>query len=98
MELLAAYERIDNPARGRAGGGGGEPGAVFLASGRRLRGKGAQTIPAGERLVLHTPGGGGHGPAGDRAREAVAADLEDGLVSEASARRDYGWRGAPVSP
>ena len=94
MELLAAYERIDHPARGRAGGGGGEAGAVFLASGTRLRGKGTQTIPAGETLVLHTPGGGGHGPAGSRAPEAVAADVEDGIVSEAAARRDYGWKGA----
>ncbi len=94
MELLAAFERIDNPARGRAGGGGGEPGAVFLASGTRLKGKGTQTIPAGERLVVHTPGGGGHGSAGSRARGAVAADVEDGIVSEAAARRDYGWTGA----
>ena len=94
MELLAAYERIDHPARGRAGGGGGEAGVVFLASGSRLRGKGTQTIPAGETLVLHTPGGGGHGPAGSRAPEAVAADVEDGIVSEAAARRDYGWKGA----
>ena len=94
MELLAAFERIENPARGRAGGGGGEPGAVFLASGTRLKGKGTQTIPAGERLVIHTPGGGGHGPSGGRPREAVAADMEDGLVSEAAARSDYSWTGA----
>ena len=94
MELLAAFERIENPARGRAGGGGGEPGAVFLASGTRLKGKGTQTIPAGERLVIHTPGGGGHGPSGGRARDAVAADMEDGLVSESAARRDYGLAGA----
>ena len=94
MELLAAYERIDHPARGRAGGGGGEAGAVFLASGTRLKGKGTQTIPAGETLVLHTPGGGGHGPSGNRPPEAVAADIEDGIVTEAAARRDYGWKGA----
>ena len=94
MELLAAYERIDHPARGRAGGGGGEAGAVFLASGTRLKGKGTQTIPGGETLVLHTPGGGGHGPSANRPPEAVAADIEDGIVSEAAARRDYGWKGA----
>ncbi|MDP6709332.1 MAG: hydantoinase B/oxoprolinase family protein, partial [Alphaproteobacteria bacterium] len=46
MELLAAYDRIENPARGRGGGGAGEAGAVFLASGQRLKGKGAQMIPA----------------------------------------------------
>jgi len=63
FELLAAFDRIDHPARGRAGGGDGEPGAVFLASGPRLQGKGTQRIPAGERLVVHTPGGGGFGAA-----------------------------------
>ena len=93
MDLLAAYERIDHPARGRAGGGSGEPGAVYLASGRKLRGKGTQVIPAGERLVVHTPGGGGHGPADRRAPEAVAVDLADGIISEPAARAEYGWQG-----
>lgn len=63
FELLAAFDRIQHPARGRAGGGDGAPGAVFLANGQPLKGKGTQTIPAGERLVVHTPGGGGFGPA-----------------------------------
>ncbi len=92
MDLLAAYERIDHPARGRAGGGTGEPGAVYLASGTRLKGKGTQVIPAGERLVVHTPGGGGHGPASARPPEAVAADVADGIVSEAAAGADYAWQ------
>jgi len=92
MDLLAAYERIDHPARGRAGGGTGEPGAVYLASGPRLKGKGTQVIPAGERLVVHTPGGGGHGPASARPPEAVAADVADGIVSEAAAGADYAWQ------
>ena len=92
MDLLAAYERIDHPARGRAGGGTGEPGAVYLASGTRLKGKGTQVIPAGERLVVHTPGGGGHGPASARPSEAVAADVADGIVSEAAAGADYAWQ------
>ncbi len=91
MELLAVYDRIDHPARGRGGGGLGEAGAVFLASGQRLKGKGTQMIPAGERLVLHTPGGGGHGIARERPREAVARDLRDGLISERAAREHYGW-------
>ncbi len=94
MELLAVYERIDHPARGRAGGSAGEPGAVFLASGPKLRGKGTQTIPAGERLVLHTPGGGGHGRPDDRPPADVARDVRDGLVSPARAREAYGWTGA----
>jgi N-methylhydantoinase B len=91
MELLAAYDRIENPARGRGGGGAGEAGAVFLASGQRLKGKGAQMIPAGERLVLHTPGGGGHGDGRARAPEAVARDLRDELITEETAQQQYGW-------
>lgn len=90
FELLAAFDRIGHPARGRDGGGDGEPGAVFLASGRRLDGKGAQTVAAGERLVIHTPGGGGFGDPAERDRDRVAADIRDGLVSGARPRRLYG--------
>jgi len=90
FELLAAFDRIGHPARGRDGGGDGEPGAVFLATGQLLDGKGAQTVAAGERLVIHTPGGGGFGNARDRSRERVAADVRDGLVTSSRAARDYG--------
>jgi len=61
--LFALFDRIDFPARGRAGGSDGAPGAVYLASGQKLKGKGKQIIPAGERLVLELPGGGGMGEA-----------------------------------
>jgi N-methylhydantoinase B len=90
FELLAAYDRIEHPARGRRGGAPGSPGSVTLASGARLAGKGTQTVPAGERLVVHTPGGGGHGPANERDREALAADVASGLVSEVAACTVYG--------
>ena len=91
LELLAVYDRIEHPARGRNGGGAGDAGAVMLASGRKLKGKGTQTIAAGERLVLYTPGGGGHGDGTARARDMVAQDLRDGLVSAEAARTHYGW-------
>ena len=90
LELLAAYDRIEHPARGRQGGGDGAPGGVFLASGAVLRGKGTQRIPAGERLVIHTPGGGGYGPPRKRDPERTRADVDDGLVSPEVARRRYG--------
>lgn len=88
FELLAAFDRIDNPARGRAGGGNGAPGALHVAGGRKLAGKGTQRIAAGERLVIHTPGGAGYGDAGTRSRDAVAADVGDGLITSAS---NYGF-------
>ncbi len=91
FELLAAFDRIDHPARGRRGGGPGSPGAVFLASGERLRGKGTQMIPSGARLVIHTPGGGGLGDPRRRQREKLRDDFESGLVSQGSVRDVYGF-------
>ena len=61
FELLAAFDRIDHPPRGRFGGTAGAAGSVGLADGTRLKGKGAQMIKAGQRLVVNTPGGGGFG-------------------------------------
>ena len=63
--LLALFDRIDHPARGRDGGSPGAAGRVALANGRALKGKGKgkQIVPVGERLVLELPGGGGLGDA-----------------------------------
>ena len=58
----ATFDRIHNPARGRDGGEDGSPGAAYLASGEKLIGKTVHVIPAGDRLVVETPGGGGLGP------------------------------------
>ena len=82
FELLATFDRIEHPPRGRAGGGDGDPGAVRLASGEVLRGKGTQWIRAGQRLVIHTPGGGGYGDPAERAPEQVDADIKDELITE----------------
>ena len=49
------------PPRGRAGGEEGTAGRVSLVSGKKLRVKGEQTIPRGDRLKLELPGGGGFG-------------------------------------
>jgi N-methylhydantoinase B len=64
--LLAMFERVDNPPQGRAGGASGAAGSVRLASGAELRSKGRQVIPAGDRLILETPGGGGYGEPSDK--------------------------------
>ena len=80
FEILAAWDRIENPARGRHGGAPGARGGAFLASGHRLRGKGTQTVPAGERLIIHTPGGGGLGDPDKRDAAHRAADELKGLV------------------
>jgi N-methylhydantoinase B len=54
-EILAAFDRIDHPARGHGGGKEEATGYTGLASGQKLRGKGLQQIPADDRLVLLTP-------------------------------------------
>jgi N-methylhydantoinase B len=87
--VLAMFERIEHPARGREGGLDGAPGRVSLASGAPLRGKGQQTIPAGDRLRLELPGGGGYGDPRERDPARVRADVEDGLVSPQAAARLY---------
>ena len=59
FSVLAQFERILNPARGRGGGLDGAPGAIALDDGTVLRGKGQQTIPPDQRLKLVLPGGAG---------------------------------------
>jgi N-methylhydantoinase B len=85
FEVLAMYERVANPARGRDGGQDGAAGTVSLASGAPLSAKGLQRIPAGDRLVLKVPGGAGLGEPAERAAEDVARDVEAGLVSSGAA-------------
>jgi N-methylhydantoinase B len=90
FDLLAAYDRIDYPPRGRDGGRNGAPGYVGLKSGAVLKGKGFQTIPPGDRLVVMTPGGGGLGDPRRRDPAQVAHDVEEGLVSAEAAQEAYG--------
>ena len=90
FELLAAFDRIAFPPRGRDGGKDGVAGYVGLKSGQTLKGKGFQTIPPGDRLVVMTPGGAGIGAPAERAEAAIAADIEEGLVSRDIAATVYG--------
>jgi N-methylhydantoinase B len=87
----AMFDRVENAARGRAGGLPGAPGRVELADGARLRSKGRQHVAAGQRLRLSLPGGGGYGAPGDRARGDVRADLTAGYITPGQARKVYGF-------
>jgi N-methylhydantoinase B len=91
FEILAAFDRIDHPPRGRDGGGDGAAGYVGLKSGTRLKGKGFQVIPPDDRLVVMTPGGGGIGAPNGRDAAMVGQDLRDELVSPENAERVYGF-------
>jgi len=80
FEILAAFDRIEHPPRGRDGGKDGAAGYVGLKSGKKLKGKGFQEIPAGDRLVVLTPGGAGIGDPAQRDPALVASDVEDELT------------------
>ena len=93
MAASKMFERTKHPARGRDGGRAGAPGAARLDDGTVLRGMGRDVIPAGRRLVIETPGGGGKGDPRRRPRGRVAEDLRAGLISKDEAARVYGFDG-----
>ena len=80
FEFSAMFDRVDNPARGRAGGADGSPGRVYLDDGTPFATKGRHTVPAGRRLVLELPGGGGFGDPAERDPAALADDRLQGYV------------------
>ena len=84
------FERVRNPARGRAGGGAGALGRVHVPKLGALRAKGREVVPPGHRVVLETPGGGGLGDPRHRSRERLRDDVLDGYVTEPAATKDYG--------
>jgi N-methylhydantoinase B len=90
FSISANYDRVDFPARGRDGGRNGEPGALLLASGGKLRGKGQQTIACDDVLAIMMPGGGGLGDPLQRDPLRVAEDALLGLISVEAALADYG--------
>ncbi len=89
FELLAAFDRIDHPPRGRDGGSNGASGRVRLQSGAIMKGKGTQLISPGERLVIETSGGGGMGDPSQRDPAAIARDLDNELVSPTAVTGNY---------
>ncbi len=85
----AAFERLTVGPAGRQGGQPGAAGTVSISNGTKIVDKGIYDIPAGEHLVLPTPGGGGFGKPAERDRGAVTQDLSDGLISKEAAVKLY---------
>lgn len=90
FRILAAFDRVHFPPRGCAGGNDGAAGYLGLKSGQRLRGKGNQQVPVGERLVIMTPGGAGMGDPQHRDPALVQQEIDEGLISLEAAERIYG--------
>jgi N-methylhydantoinase B len=82
FDFSAMFDRVKHPAKGRNGGMDGAAGAVRLDDGTVMRAKGWQHVPAGRRLILELPGGGGYGDPGKRSADARAHDQLRGYVSE----------------
>ncbi len=82
MDLLASFDRIKFPARGRLNGENGNAGKVSIKNKRKLNGKGTQVIKAGEILEIFTPGGGGLGDYSDRDKELMDTDIENELLRD----------------
>ncbi len=87
--ISSMFDRVIHPPRGRDGGGSGAVGTIGLQSGHVLNGKGRQTVPSGERLVLQMPGGGGLGEATARDPAAISRDVANGLVTVEAALDHY---------
>ena len=81
FEFSAMFDRVNNPARGRAGGAQGACGRVRLDDGSPFSAKGKQTVAAGRRLILELPGGGGFGDPAERDPAAIANDIAQGYVT-----------------
>ena len=81
FEFSAMFDRVANPARGRYGGEDGAPGQVYLDDGTPFPTKGVATVPAGRRLVMELPGGGGFGDPSERDPAATENDRRQGYTS-----------------
>ncbi|MEO1065199.1 MAG: hydantoinase B/oxoprolinase family protein [Actinomycetota bacterium] len=80
LEFSAMFDRVDNPARGRAGGGDGAPGRVLLDDGTPFPTKGKKTVPADRHLIMELPGGGGFGDPSERDPDAAEHDRRQGYL------------------
>jgi len=85
-------DRFGQPAHGYAGGGAGARSGFRASTGARRRPMLSMNMPAGATFRLELPGGGGYFDPFERAVEAVAEDVAEGLVSPRAALREYGVR------
>jgi N-methylhydantoinase B len=79
--LSMMTDRIDHPPLGRAGGRPGTPNVLARSTGGRVPPKSRTELKPGEVLTMHTPGGGGFGPPGERDPAMRRRDLEFGYVT-----------------
>ncbi len=79
--FTASFERARIPCQGMFGGGPGAAGRVETASGRALDSKAQHWMRPDDRVVIHTPGGGGYGDPAERDPASIDADLAAGRIT-----------------
>ncbi|WP_232830516.1 hydantoinase B/oxoprolinase family protein [Oceanicella sp. SM1341] len=89
MRAALSGGRLVEPAAGLSGGGPGACGAISVNDGPGFVRAGQTDLREGDLVRLAQPGGGGFGPAHERAPEAVARDLRAGYITREAAERDY---------
>ena len=90
FDIQAMFDRIEHPARGRAGGDDGAPTIICRSDKQPMKGKGKQFVPHGAHVVMAFPGGAGYGPASARDKDAIIKDLAGGYISAEIAAAKYG--------
>jgi N-methylhydantoinase B len=86
-------DRVKFPPWGLFGGEEGKCARYSLVSGgveKEIGSKTSLTVKEGEAIRMETCGGGGYGPAWERAPELVLRDVREGKVSGSRARERYG--------
>ena len=92
LMMLGMGNRTEFPAKGISGGGEGTLREHQLSN-ESVHAKGRIEVAPGEKVRILEAGGAGYGDPEQRDRDAIAADIANGLVSAGAAKRDYGWIG-----
>lgn len=82
--------RIRSQSWGLFGGGPGANGGIVCGPGVVFDHDQA-SLKAGQWFEVVTPGAGGYGPPGNRAKDAVARDLAEGVIDAVTAKEVYGF-------
>lgn len=81
--------RLRSRSWGLLGGGEGAHGGIECGPGVVFD-RDSAVVKAGQWFAVVSPGAGGYGPPAERAQEAVARDLAEGVISAETAKRQYG--------
>ncbi len=93
LTVSTGFERSRCAPWGVAGGGDAEPSRVIIersGAAPEIVLKDERPVAAGDRVIVETGGGGGFGPVAERGIDAVIADVRNGYVSRAAAKKTYG--------